>query len=123
MRLVTAIHEYINKIIKNNENFQLDQTTLGLPTKDYFLHPSNAIYLTAYKNYLISVATLLGASAKTACIQAEKIIQFEIQLANVKYPNNMDDINSSHFDIPYLLPSRKLNFKTQLQFILIQKYI
>ncbi|XP_011497176.1 PREDICTED: endothelin-converting enzyme 1-like [Ceratosolen solmsi marchali] len=79
------ISEWVGPDIKKSDQYiiQLDQTTLGLPTKDYFLHPSNAIYLTAYKNYLISVATLLGASVKTASTQAEELIQFEIQLANI----------------------------------------
>lgn len=62
---------------------QLDQTSLGLPTKDYFLEASNTMYLMAYKNYLITIATLLGASLKSASIHAEELIHFEIQLANV----------------------------------------
>lgn len=64
--------------------FQFDQTTLGLPNRDYFLQPSNAVYLTAYKNYLITVVTLLGAPMKNAKKQADELICFEVKLANVR---------------------------------------
>jgi len=63
---------------------QFDQTSLGLPTRDYFLQPSNAIYLEAYKNYLTRIAILLGASSDNANIDAEKLIEFETQLASAR---------------------------------------
>lgn len=62
---------------------QFDQTSLGLPTRDYFLQPSNTIYLEAYKNYLIRIAILLGASLNNATIDAKELIEFETQLASV----------------------------------------
>ncbi|KAJ4440181.1 hypothetical protein ANN_08319 [Periplaneta americana] len=62
---------------------QFDQTNLGLPTRDYFLQPSNMVYLDAYKNYLIKIATLLGAPLDNATQQAEEIITFEKRLAKV----------------------------------------
>ncbi|XP_008215920.1 neprilysin-4 isoform X1 [Nasonia vitripennis] len=84
------IAEWVGPDIKNSEEYviQFDQTTLGLPTKDYFLQPANAIYLMAYKNYLITIASLLGASVKSASIQAEELIQFEIRLANITISSN-----------------------------------
>lgn len=63
---------------------QFDQTSLGLPTRDYFLQPSNAIYLEAYKDYLMRIAILLGASLNNATIDAEELIEFETQLASVR---------------------------------------
>jgi hypothetical protein len=65
--------------------FQFDQTSLGLPTKDYFLQPSNKKYLEAYKNYLIQVSTLLGAPLDNARQQAAALINFEIRLAKVSH--------------------------------------
>jgi hypothetical protein len=62
---------------------QFDQTSLGLPTKDYFLHPFYEIYLEAYKNYLIDTAALLGAPLEEASQQAEDLINFETKLAQV----------------------------------------
>uniref|UniRef100_A0ABD2W5D8 Peptidase M13 C-terminal domain-containing protein n=1 Tax=Trichogramma kaykai TaxID=54128 RepID=A0ABD2W5D8_9HYME len=79
------ISEWIGPDIKNSDQYviQLDQTSLGLPSKDYYLQPSNARYLQAYKTYLLTVVTLLGASPRTAANHAEELVQFEIQLANI----------------------------------------
>ncbi|CAB0043428.1 unnamed protein product [Trichogramma brassicae] len=79
------ISEWIGPDIKNSDQYviQLDQTTLGLPSKDYYLQPSNARYLQAYKTYLLTVVTLLGASPRTGASHAEELVQFEIQLANI----------------------------------------
>ena len=75
---------------------QFDQTSLGLPTRDYFLQPTNAIYLEAYKDYLIKIATLLGASLDNATIHAEELIEFETQLATVCL------YKMSHFNLMFL---------------------
>ena len=64
--------------------FQFDQTTLGMPSRDYYLQSSNAPYLEAYKNYLIKIATLLGAPLDDATNQAEELINFETRLARVR---------------------------------------
>ncbi|XP_014211901.1 neprilysin-4-like isoform X2 [Copidosoma floridanum] len=79
------IAEWVGPDTKNSDEYiiQFDQTTLGLPTKDYYLQPANAIYLMAYKNYLISVASLLGATHRNARVQAEELVQFETHLANI----------------------------------------
>ncbi|XP_070516184.1 neprilysin-4 isoform X3 [Cardiocondyla obscurior] len=79
------ISEWVGPDIKNSDKYviQIDQTSLGLPTRDYFLQPSNAIYLKAYKDYLISIAFLLGASLNNSSIDAEELIQFETQLASI----------------------------------------
>lgn len=65
--------------------FQFDQTTLGLPSRDYYLQPSSSPYLEAYKNHLIKIATLLGAPLDDAIHQAEELIKFEIRLARVRH--------------------------------------
>ena len=65
--------------------FQFDQTTLGLPSRDYYLQSSSAPYLEAYKNYLIKIATLLGAPLDDATHQAEELINFETRLARVRH--------------------------------------
>lgn len=63
--------------------FQFDQTSLGLPTRDYYLQPSNTQYLEAYKIYMIKIATLLGAPLENATDDAACIIAFETALAKV----------------------------------------
>ncbi|XP_050420480.1 neprilysin-1-like isoform X2 [Adelges cooleyi] len=62
---------------------QLDQMQLGLPSKDYFLKDSSAEALQAYHKYMTEVAVLLGANKSTAPLELLKIIEFEIELANV----------------------------------------
>ncbi|XP_054009657.1 neprilysin-4-like isoform X1 [Hylaeus anthracinus] len=81
------ISEWVAPDIKNSEQYviQFDQTTLGLPTKDYFLQPSNTIYLKAYKDYLIKISTLLGASLKNATNDANELIEFEKKLAKITF--------------------------------------
>ncbi|XP_018404686.1 PREDICTED: endothelin-converting enzyme 1 [Cyphomyrmex costatus] len=79
------ITEWVGPDMKNSDKYviQFDQTSLGLPTKDYFLQPSNAIYLKAYKDYLMEIAILLGASSDNATIDVEELIEFETQLASI----------------------------------------
>ncbi|XP_011880629.1 PREDICTED: endothelin-converting enzyme 1 [Vollenhovia emeryi] len=79
------ISEWVGPDIKNSDKYviQFDQTSLGLPTRDYFLQPSNAIYLEAYKDYLTRIAILLGASLNNASVDAEQLIEFETQLASI----------------------------------------
>ncbi|KAJ8683045.1 hypothetical protein QAD02_018837 [Eretmocerus hayati] len=79
------ISEWVVPDIKNSAQYVItfDQTTLGLPTKDFFLQQSNANYLKAYKDYLIAVAVLLGASVRNAIVQANELIEFEVKLANI----------------------------------------
>ncbi|XP_033330133.1 neprilysin-4 isoform X1 [Megalopta genalis] len=79
------ISEWVAPDIKNSDEYiiQFDQTSLGLPTRDYFLQPSNIIYLKAYKNYLIKIATLLGAPLQNATMDADELIEFETRLAKI----------------------------------------
>ena len=63
--------------------FQLDQTSLGLPSREYFLESSNDLYLNAYKKYMINIAKLLGASIENATRHAGELIDFETKLAKV----------------------------------------
>ncbi|XP_031844410.2 neprilysin-4 isoform X2 [Nomia melanderi] len=79
------ISEWVAPDIKNSDEYiiQFDQTSLGLPTRDYFLQPSNTVYLKAYRNYLIKIATLLGASLQNATTDADDLIEFETKLAKI----------------------------------------
>jgi len=56
---------------------------LGLPSRDYFLKDSSAEVLQAYHKYMSEVAVLLGANKSTAPFELLKIIEFEIEIANV----------------------------------------
>ena len=67
--------------------FQIDQMQLGLPSRDYFLHPDSDRDLEAYHNYMTDVAVILGAQPEQAAKQLWDVIQFEKQLANVSHPS------------------------------------
>ncbi|KAG6463083.1 hypothetical protein O3G_MSEX013656 [Manduca sexta] len=79
------ISEWVGPDIKNSDEFviQFDQTSLGLPTRDYFLQDSNKIYLEAYKIYLTKIALLLGGDPQHVKTSADELINFEIKLANI----------------------------------------
>lgn len=94
LNLTATLRQYNNDIllmlwvgpdIKNsNENvIQFDQTGLGLPTRDYFLEPSNAKYLAAYEQFTRSTIEIMGASAERAEAESGDIIRFETELARI----------------------------------------
>ena len=73
----------IQTFLSIKSEFQLDQSQLGLPSRDYYLQSSNVDDLDAYRTYIIELAVLLGADRDYARKEADKIVDFEIQLANV----------------------------------------
>ncbi|KAK4872108.1 hypothetical protein RN001_016232 [Aquatica leii] len=79
------ISEWVGPDIKNSDEYiiQFDQTSLGLPTREYFLDDSNLKYLEAYRIYIITVANLLGASIVQATEDVDQIINFETELAKI----------------------------------------
>ncbi|KAM3959234.1 LOW QUALITY PROTEIN: neprilysin-4-like [Aphomia sociella] len=79
------ISEWVGPDIKNSDEFviQFDQTSLGLPTRDYFLQEANKVYLEAYKTYLTKIALLLGGDHRHVMLNVDQLIQFEIKLAKI----------------------------------------
>lgn len=79
------LSEWVGPDIKNSDEYiiQFDQTSLGLPTRDFFLESSNDIYLSAYKSYFVKITTLLGVDALVAEKSADELIDFEISLAKI----------------------------------------
>lgn len=75
--------QWVGPDIKNSvENIiQFDQTSLGLPTRDYFIQASNIAYLDAYQEFAKQVIFLCGASENDSAQTAEEIIKFETELA------------------------------------------
>ncbi|KAJ9583600.1 hypothetical protein L9F63_022044, partial [Diploptera punctata] len=61
----------------------IEATSLGMPTKEYFLQPSNLKYLEAYRNYMVKISVLLGAKVDVAIEQVGEIIKFETKLAMI----------------------------------------
>ncbi|KAL4717981.1 hypothetical protein ACJJTC_013020 [Scirpophaga incertulas] len=79
------ISEWVGPDIKNSDEFviQFDQTSLGLPTRDYFLQSANRVYLNAYKTYLLKIGLLLGGDPDYVKINADELIEFETKLAKI----------------------------------------
>lgn len=61
---------------------QLDQLTLALPSRDYYLKASSKGDMDAYHKYMTQVAILLGANPETAAKELLDVIEFEKKLAN-----------------------------------------
>lgn len=61
---------------------QLDQTSLGLPSRDYFLNEDSAKERKAYLRLMIEIAVLLGAEREYAEQEMEDVLRLEIKLAN-----------------------------------------
>lgn len=71
--------------MKNSNEYivHIDQISLGLPAREYFLDDTNFKFLRAYKVFMLSIAILLNADPKQAEDDVEEIVQFEIQLAQI----------------------------------------
>uniref|UniRef100_A0A4W6DH36 Endothelin-converting enzyme 1 n=1 Tax=Lates calcarifer TaxID=8187 RepID=A0A4W6DH36_LATCA len=60
----------------NSNIIQVDQSSLGLPSRDYYLNKTaNEKYLTAYLNFLMELGAMM-----------EEIVDFETTLANITVP-------------------------------------
>uniref|UniRef100_A0A667ZK08 Endothelin-converting enzyme 1 n=1 Tax=Myripristis murdjan TaxID=586833 RepID=A0A667ZK08_9TELE len=71
----------------NSNIIQVDQSSLGLPSRDYYLNKTaNQKYLTAYLDFLVELGVLLGGSEETSRSLMEEILQFETTLANITVP-------------------------------------
>ncbi|XP_029358545.1 endothelin-converting enzyme 1 [Echeneis naucrates] len=80
---------FVNTDSKNSNSniIQVDQSSLGLPSRDYYLNKTaNEKYLTAYLNFLIDLGVLLGGSKETSQRLMEEIVDFETTLANITVP-------------------------------------
>ncbi|XP_073323626.1 endothelin-converting enzyme 1 isoform X1 [Pagrus major] len=71
----------------NSNIIQVDQSSLGLPSRDYYLNKTaNEKYLTAYLNFLVELGVLLGGSEETSRSLMGEIVDFETTLANITVP-------------------------------------
>lgn len=61
---------------------QLDQASLGL-SREYLNRGLNDKLVQAYYEYMVDIATLLGAERARAEVELKQSLQFEISLANV----------------------------------------
>lgn len=62
----------------------LDEPTLSLPRRDIYLKSPNSTYMVAYKQLITEIIQLLGASEELAVESANRIVEFERELAKIK---------------------------------------
>ncbi|XP_036386960.1 endothelin-converting enzyme 1 isoform X2 [Megalops cyprinoides] len=71
----------------NSNVIQVDQTGLGLPSRDYYLNKTaNQKYLDAYLDFLVELGVLLGGSEERSRMLMQEIVDFEVALANITVP-------------------------------------
>lgn len=63
---------------------QLDQPTLGMGNREYYLKSRPDRVMSAYENMAINFSKALGAEPADAEHQMKAVIEFEIELANVR---------------------------------------
>lgn len=82
------IVEWVGPDIKNSDEnvIQFDQTSLGLPTREYYLQDMNSRYLRAYQLFMSDIMQKLGASRDRATKTASEVVVFETQLASITAP-------------------------------------
>ncbi|KAJ3602526.1 hypothetical protein NHX12_030279 [Muraenolepis orangiensis] len=72
----------------NSNVIQIDQSSLGLPSRDYFLKTTNKKYLSAYLDFLVELGVLLGGSPAASLSMMQEIVDFETVLANITVPQD-----------------------------------
>ncbi|EMP30065.1 Endothelin-converting enzyme 1 [Chelonia mydas] len=81
---------YVSADSKNSNSnvIQVDQSGLGLPSRDYYLNKTeNEKVLTGYLNYMVQLGMLLGGADEEATRQQmQQILDFETALANITIP-------------------------------------
>ncbi|XP_029801745.1 endothelin-converting enzyme 1 [Suricata suricatta] len=81
---------YVSADSKNSNSnvIQVDQSGLGLPSRDYYLNKTeNEKVLTGYLNYMVQLGKLLGGGDEaTVRPQMQQILDFETALANITIP-------------------------------------
>nr|XP_022915687.1 neprilysin-4-like [Onthophagus taurus] len=77
------ISEWIGPDIKNSDEYviQLDQTSLGLPSREYFLSETSREYIEAYHQFMLDTVYIMGAPEEEAVDDVKEIIDFECKLA------------------------------------------
>ncbi|XP_029435165.1 endothelin-converting enzyme 1 isoform X2 [Rhinatrema bivittatum] len=80
---------YVSADSKNSNSnvIQIDQSGLGLPSRDYYLNKTeNEKVLTGYLNFMVQLGVILGGKEETTRQQMQQILEFETALANITIP-------------------------------------
>ncbi|XP_066494010.1 endothelin-converting enzyme 1 isoform X2 [Tiliqua scincoides] len=81
---------YVSADSKNSNSnvIQIDQSGLGLPSRDYYLNKTqNEKVLTGYLDFMVQLGMLLGGPDEASTrAKMQQILDFEIALANITTP-------------------------------------
>ncbi|KAG5896571.1 hypothetical protein JTB14_010399 [Gonioctena quinquepunctata] len=79
------IAQWVGPDMKNSNEYivHIDQTSLGMPSRDYYLENSNMKYIRAYKVFILTIVELIGGQLQMVGNDTEELIQFEIKLAEI----------------------------------------
>ncbi|KAJ6219511.1 hypothetical protein RDWZM_005323 [Blomia tropicalis] len=82
------IEQYVGPDDRNSSHniIQFDQTSFGLPSREYFLKEGANKEKEAYLHLMVDVAELLGAEREYAFEQMRNVLEFETELANASMP-------------------------------------
>ncbi len=64
------------------KTFQISDAHLGI-SRDMLLKERNDTMLDAYYNYMVNISVFFGAKREIAEVECSKVLDFEIELANV----------------------------------------
>ena len=62
---------------------QLDEASLGMPSRDYYLNTEHEVDAQAYLRYMGQVAEYMGADPGTVQAEMKKVLSLETAIANV----------------------------------------
>ncbi|XP_063292715.1 endothelin-converting enzyme 1 isoform X2 [Pelobates fuscus] len=82
---------FVSADSKNSSSniIQIDQSGLGLPSRDYYLNKTeNEKVLIGYLNFMVQIGMLLGGSENNTREQMQEILDFETALANITIPQD-----------------------------------
>lgn len=81
------VEQYVGPDDRNSSHniIQFDQTSLGLPSREYFLKEGANKEKDAYFELMVDIAELLGAERAYAVEQMANVLEFETKLANVTF--------------------------------------
>lgn len=76
---------YVSQDDKNPTKYILtmDQTSLGMPSRDYLLKARNDSMIMAYQKMIRDIAIAFGADEAVAEQDTKEVVDFEIELANI----------------------------------------
>lgn len=79
------VEQYVGPDDRNSSHniIQFDQTSFGLPSREYFLKEEPNREKDAYLELMVDIAELMGAKRDYALEEMSKVLEFETELANV----------------------------------------